>query len=75
MTAALTVRVQDDFIRKLDEIAALSDRSRACLAAQDIENYAMREEWQLAEFKQVSLKLIAKTSPQQGIWVVSWPST
>ncbi|GLU29792.1 MULTISPECIES: CopG family ribbon-helix-helix protein [Brucella/Ochrobactrum group] len=49
MTAAFTVRVQDDIVRKLDKIAALSDRSRAYLAAQAIEDYVAREEWQLAE--------------------------
>ncbi|WP_273729470.1 CopG family ribbon-helix-helix protein [Brucella gallinifaecis] len=51
MTAAFTVRVQDEVIRKLDKIAALSDRSRAYLAAQAIEDYVMREEWQLAEIQ------------------------
>ncbi|MEJ5081348.1 CopG family ribbon-helix-helix protein [Ochrobactrum sp. MYb379] len=51
MTAAFTVRVQDDVARKLDKIAALSDRSRAYLAAQAIEDYVVREEWQLAEIQ------------------------
>lgn len=51
MTAAFTVRVQDDVAEKLDKIAALSDRSRAYLAAQAIEDYVAREEWQLAEIQ------------------------
>ena len=51
MTAAFTIRVQDDVVRKLDKIAALSDRSRAYLAAQAIEDYVAREEWQLAEIQ------------------------
>ena len=51
MTAAFTVRVQDELIKKLDRIAALSDRSRAYLAAQAIEDYVVREEWQLAEIQ------------------------
>lgn len=51
MTAAFTVRVQDDIVEKLDKIAALSDRSRAYVAAQAIEDYVAREEWQLAEIQ------------------------
>lgn len=51
MTAAFTVRVHDDVAEKLDKIAALSDRSRAYLAAQAIEDYVAREEWQLAEIQ------------------------
>ncbi len=51
MTAAFTVRVEDKVIEKLDRIAALSDRSRAYLAAQAIEDYVAREEWQLAEIQ------------------------
>lgn len=51
MTVAFTVRVQDDVAEKLDKIAALSDRSRAYLAAQAIEDYVAREEWQLAEIQ------------------------
>lgn len=51
MTAAFTVRVEDEVAEKLDRIAALSDRSRAYLAAQAIEDYVAREEWQLAEIQ------------------------
>ncbi|OHV83854.1 CopG family ribbon-helix-helix protein [Ensifer sp. LCM 4579] len=51
MTAAFTVRVQDEIAEKLDRIAALSDRSRAYLAAQAIEDFVAREEWQLAEIQ------------------------
>ncbi|MGH6807413.1 MAG: CopG family ribbon-helix-helix protein [Ensifer adhaerens] len=51
MTAAFTVRVQDDIVEKLNKIAALSDRSRAYVAAQAIEGCVAREEWQLAEIQ------------------------
>lgn len=47
-TAAFTVRVRDDIAKKRDRIAALSDLSRPYLAAQAIEDYVAREEWQLA---------------------------
>ncbi|WP_429820734.1 CopG family ribbon-helix-helix protein [Ensifer sp. B1-9] len=49
MTAAFTVRVQDEIAEKLDRIAALSDHSRAYLTARAIED--SREEWQLAEIQ------------------------
>ncbi|CEJ13289.1 Ribbon-helix-helix protein, copG family [bacterium YEK0313] len=51
MTAAFTVRIGDEIAEKLDRIAALSDRSRAYLAAQAIEDYVAREEWQLDEIR------------------------
>lgn len=51
MTAAFTVRVEDEIAEKLDRIAVLSDRSRAYLAAKAIEDYVAREEWQLAEIQ------------------------
>jgi predicted transcriptional regulator len=49
--AAFTVRVQDEIAAKLDKIAAMSDRSRSYLAAQAIEDYVSKEEWQLAEIQ------------------------
>jgi predicted transcriptional regulator len=48
---AFTVRVQDETAAKLDKIAAMSDRSRSYLAAQAIEDYVAKEEWQLAEIQ------------------------
>jgi len=51
MTAAFTVRVQDEIAEKLDRIAALSDHSRAYLTARAIEDFVAREEWQLAEIQ------------------------
>ena len=51
VTAAFTVRVQDETAAKLDKLAQMSDRSRSFLAARAIEDYVAKEEWQLAEIQ------------------------
>ncbi|MEZ2218909.1 CopG family ribbon-helix-helix protein [Rhizobium sp. RCC_161_2] len=48
---AFTVRVSDETARKLDQIAEKLDRSRSYMAAQAIEDYVAREEWQIAEIE------------------------
>lgn len=48
---AFTVRVSDETASKLDQIAEKLDRSRSYVAAQAIEDYIAREEWQLAEIE------------------------
>lgn len=49
--AAFTVRLDDEKARKLDELANKLDRSRSYLAAQAIDDYLSREEWQIAEIE------------------------
>ena len=49
--AAFTVRVSDDTAKKLEEIALKMDRSRSYTAAEAIEEYVARQEWQLAEIE------------------------
>ena len=39
MTAAFTIRLDDETLAKLDALAADTDRSRTWLAAKAIENY------------------------------------
>jgi len=48
---AFTVRLDDEKARKLDRLASRLDRSRSWLAAQAIEDYLAREEWQIAEIE------------------------
>lgn len=48
---AFTVRLDDEKTRKLDQLASKLDRSRSYLAAQAIEDYLVREEWQIAEIE------------------------
>jgi predicted transcriptional regulator len=49
--AAFTVRLPEATAYKLDKLAQKVDRSRAYVAAEAIEDYVMRQEWQLAEIE------------------------
>ncbi|MDX8498191.1 CopG family ribbon-helix-helix protein [Mesorhizobium sp. VK4C] len=51
MMSAFTVRLPDEIVAKLDQLAEKVDRSRSYVAAQAIEDYVAREEWQLAEIE------------------------
>lgn len=51
MMSAFTVRLPDETVAKLDQLAEKVDRSRSYVAAQAIEDYVAREEWQLAEIE------------------------
>ncbi|PAQ11905.1 CopG family ribbon-helix-helix protein [Mesorhizobium temperatum] len=48
---AFTVRVPDETANRLDQLAEKLDRSRSYAAAQAIEDFVAREEWQLAEIE------------------------
>jgi predicted transcriptional regulator len=49
--AAFTVRLDDEKARKLDLLASKLSRPRSFLAAQAIDDFIAREEWQLAEIE------------------------
>ncbi|QPC91421.1 ribbon-helix-helix protein, CopG family [Mesorhizobium sp. INR15] len=48
---AFTVRLPDDTTTRLDQLAEKLDRSRSYVAAQAIEDFVARQEWQLAEIE------------------------
>ena len=48
---AFTIRVPDEVADRLDQIAQKLDRSRSYMAAQAIEDFVSREEWQLEEIE------------------------
>ncbi|MBN9471766.1 MAG: CopG family ribbon-helix-helix protein [Bosea sp.] len=52
MTAAFTIRLDDETLAKLDALAANTDRSRNWLAAKAIENYVELNAWQIARIKE-----------------------
>ncbi|MGX1790132.1 CopG family ribbon-helix-helix protein [Bosea sp. NPDC055332] len=52
MTAAFTIRLDDETLAKLDALAADTDRSRNWLAAKAIENYVELNAWQIARIKE-----------------------
>ncbi|WP_195179616.1 CopG family ribbon-helix-helix protein [Mesorhizobium sp. INR15] len=51
MMTAFTVRLPDDTTTRLDQLAEKLDRSRSYVAAQAIEDFVARQEWQLAEIE------------------------
>lgn len=51
MTAAFTIRLDDEKLAKLDALAADMDRSRSWIAAKAIENYVALNAWQIARIK------------------------
>lgn len=48
---AFTVRLPDDTANRLNQLAEKLDRSRSYMAAQAIEDFVARQEWQLAEIE------------------------
>lgn len=48
---AFTLRLPDETAEKLDKLAEKLDRSRSYVAAQAIEDFVVREAWQLAEIE------------------------
>lgn len=51
MTAAFTIRLDDEMLAKLDALAADTDRSRNWIAAKAIENYVELNAWQIEQIK------------------------
>ncbi|MGO4175703.1 CopG family ribbon-helix-helix protein [Bosea sp. TAF32] len=52
MTAAFTIRLDDETLAKLDALAADTDRSRSWLATKAIEDYVALNAWQIARIKE-----------------------
>ncbi|UZF91154.1 CopG family ribbon-helix-helix protein [Bosea sp. NBC_00550] len=51
MTAAFTIRLDDEMLAKLDSLAADTDRSRSWIAAKAIESYVELNAWQIEQIK------------------------
>jgi len=51
MTAAFTIRLDDEMLAKLDALAADTDRSRNWIAAKAIESYVELNAWQIEQIK------------------------
>ncbi len=52
MTAAFTIRLDDEMLARLDALAADTDRSRSWIAAKAIEDYVALNAWQIAHIKE-----------------------
>ena len=51
MTAAFTIRLDDETLAKLDALAANTERSRSWLATKAIETYVELNAWQVEQIK------------------------
>ena len=51
MTAAFTLRLDDETLKALDHLAEKTDRSRSWLAARAIEDYIVLNAWQIARIE------------------------
>jgi RHH-type transcriptional regulator, rel operon repressor / antitoxin RelB len=51
MSTQISIRTSDDLIRKFNLLAKETDRSRAYLINQALEEYIAREAWQVAEIR------------------------
>ncbi len=51
MTAAFTIRLDDEMLAKLDALAADTERSRNWLATKAIETYVELNAWQVEQIK------------------------
>lgn len=51
MTAAFTIRLDDEVLAKLDALAADTERSRSWLATKAIETYVELNAWQVEQIK------------------------
>ncbi|MFC5422105.1 MAG: CopG family transcriptional regulator [Stutzerimonas stutzeri] len=52
MTAAFTIRLDDETLAKLDALAADTDRSRNWLVAKAIQDYVELNAWQIQRIKE-----------------------
>jgi len=52
MTAAFTIRLDDETLAKLDALAADTDRSRNWIAAKAIQDYVELNAWQIQRIKE-----------------------
>jgi len=52
MTTQISIRTSDELVSKFNALAKETDRSRAYLINQAMEEYIAREAWQVAEIRQ-----------------------
>lgn len=52
MTAAFTIRLDDEMLAKLDALAADTDRSRNWIATKAIQDYVELNAWQIQRIKE-----------------------
>ena len=79
MSQTVSVRLDDETVKKLDMIAKSADRSRAWLMSQAVKQYVEHEAWQIDAIKKSLEKLEAgkaKFADHADVakWLSSWGS-
>ena len=73
----MTLRLDPDTLRRLDDLAQATDRSKAWLAAQAVKTYLDLNEWQIAAIHQAVVKADRRntkffTQEEVDAWLTTW---
>jgi RHH-type transcriptional regulator, rel operon repressor / antitoxin RelB len=73
----MTLRLDPDTLRRLDDLAQATDRSKAWLAAQAVKTYLDLNEWQIKAIREAVVKAdrrAAKFFTQEEVdaWLTTW---
>ncbi len=71
MSAIMSVRIEDDILARLDDLADATQRSKSFLAAEAIREYLDLNEWQIQHIKEaVELAKDGKFASEQKVAAV-----
>ena len=73
----MTLRLDRDTIRRLNELAQATDRSKAWLAAQAVKTYLDLNEWQIVAIREAVAKADRRgakffTQEEVDAWLTTW---
>ena len=77
VSQTMTLRLDPDTLRRLNELAQATDRSRAWLAAQAVKTYLDLNEWQISAIREAVVKADRRdtkffTQEEIDAWLTSW---
>ena len=80
MTQSVSIRLDEDVLSSLDQLAEITDRSRAWLMGHAVEQYVQREAWQAEAIKKTVTKVQqgdAKFADHEEVtaWLQTWGDT
>ena len=73
----MTLRLDPDTLRRLDDLAQATDRSKAWLAAQAVKTYLDLNEWQIQAIREAVAKADRRdakffTQEEVDAWLATW---
>ncbi|MBL4622979.1 MAG: CopG family ribbon-helix-helix protein [Immundisolibacteraceae bacterium] len=77
MTQSVSIRLDEEVLSSLDELAKITDRSRAWLMGHAVEQYVQREAWQAQAIKKTLTKVQqgdARFTDHEAVteWLQGW---